>query len=481
MHHERARLDEDTARIRNWKRWGPYLSERAWGTVREDYSADGTAWDYFPHDHARSRAYRWNEDGLLGICDRHQRICFALALWNGRDPDPEGAAVRPDRHRGQPRRGRQGVLLLPRQHADALVHAVPLQVPAGRVPVRAAGRGERAARTQDEPEFELLDTGVFDENRYFDVEVEYAKADADDILIRITVTNRGPEAASAAGAADDLVPQHVGVGRQRRARDPRCAPSARAVVELDRRARTATRWLYCEGAGSPALHRERDQHGERLFGRPRPSPLRQGRHQRVRGRWATPTRSIPAGTGTKAAADYALTIAAGATAHLRLRLTDRAPGSSLADRSATRSTGRSRRGSAEADEFYADGHPGGARRRRSSASCARRSPALLWSKQFYHYVVRDWLDGDLGAAAAAGGAPARPQQRVDAPLQRRRHLDARQVGVPLVRGLGPGVPLRRRWRSSIRSSPRSSSCCCCASGTCTRTGSCRPTSGRSAT
>ena len=97
MNAEQQRLQEARDRIRHWKRWGPYLSERAWGTVREDYSADGTAWEYFPHDHARSRAYRWSEDGLAGICDRHQMICFALALWNGRDPDPEGAAVRPDR------------------------------------------------------------------------------------------------------------------------------------------------------------------------------------------------------------------------------------------------------------------------------------------------------------------------------------------------------------------------------------------------
>ena len=131
MKAEEKRLLESRIRTVHWKRWGPYLSERAWGTVREDYSEDGTAWEYFPHDHARSRAYRWNEDGIAGICDRHQRICFALALWNGRDPDPERAPVRAHRQRGQPRRGRQGVLLLPRQHADPLVHAVSLQVPAG--------------------------------------------------------------------------------------------------------------------------------------------------------------------------------------------------------------------------------------------------------------------------------------------------------------------------------------------------------------
>ena len=146
----------------------------------------GTAWDYFPHDHARSRAYRWGEDGLLGISDRHQYVCFALALWNGRDPDPEGAALRPDRHRGQPRRGRQGVLLLPRLDADALLHEGALQVPAARVPVRSGCSTRTARARQADPEFELIDTGVFDDDRYFDVFVEYAKAGPDDILIRIT-------------------------------------------------------------------------------------------------------------------------------------------------------------------------------------------------------------------------------------------------------------------------------------------------------
>ena len=130
----------------DWKAIGPYLSERAWGTVREDYSADGKAWEYFPHDHARSRAYRWSEDGLAGVCDLEQRLCLALAFWNGRDPYPEGAHLRLDRPRGQPRRGRQGVLVVPRRDADRLLAALALPLPAGGVPLRAAARGERAPR-----------------------------------------------------------------------------------------------------------------------------------------------------------------------------------------------------------------------------------------------------------------------------------------------------------------------------------------------
>ena len=180
----RERLEECTEQVRlndareeaiPWKKWGPYLSERQWGTVREDYSEDGDAWDYFTHDQARSRAYRWGEDGLAGICDDKQRLCFALALWNGDDPIlKERCSASPTR--GQPRRGRQGVLLLPRQHADALVHEVPLQVPAARVPVRAIWSRPTRSAAAHELEYELLDTGVFDDDRYFDVFVEYAKA-----------------------------------------------------------------------------------------------------------------------------------------------------------------------------------------------------------------------------------------------------------------------------------------------------------------
>ena len=142
---ERQRLAEARDHDVPWRRWGPYLSERQWGTVREDYSEDGDAWDYFSHDQARSRAYRWGEDGIAGISDDEQRLCFALALWNGTRSDPQGAAVRPDQRRGESRRGREGVLLLPRLDADALLHAVPLQVPAGGLPVRRPRR-RRTAR-----------------------------------------------------------------------------------------------------------------------------------------------------------------------------------------------------------------------------------------------------------------------------------------------------------------------------------------------
>ena len=176
-----------------WRFWGPYLSERQWGTVREDYSDNGDAWSYFSHDQARSRAYRWGEDGLAGISDEHQRLCFALALWNEQDADPQGAPVRADQQRGQPRRGRQGVLLLRRQPADALATS------AGCTSTRSAPFpyadliDTNRSRSRFEMEYELLDTGIFDEDRYFDVEVTYAKAGPHDLLCRIDVHNRGPE------------------------------------------------------------------------------------------------------------------------------------------------------------------------------------------------------------------------------------------------------------------------------------------------
>src|SRR5499426_1385355 len=191
---EEQRLEESRNRTAHWKRWGPYLSERAWGTVREDYSAYGTAWDYFPHDHARSRAYRWNEDGIAGISDRQQRICFAIALWNGRDP------ILKERLFGLT--GNEG------NHGEDVkeyyfyLDSTPThsymkylyKYPEAPYPYGTLIEGNRG-RSRQEFEYELLDTGVFDHDRYFDVFVEYAKASPEDILIQVTVHNRGPEAA----------------------------------------------------------------------------------------------------------------------------------------------------------------------------------------------------------------------------------------------------------------------------------------------
>src|SRR5438445_1130272 len=192
---EDIRLENNRTRKEYWKRWGPYLSERQWGTVREDYSPGGTAWEFFPHDHARSRAYRWGEDGIAGISDRHQMICFALALWNERDPILKerifGLTGNEGNHGEDVKEYYFYLDSTPTHSYMKYLYKYPqAEFPYGRLVEENRRRGK------DQPEFELLDTGVFDDNRYFDVFVEYAKAEVEDILVKITVANRGPEPAN---------------------------------------------------------------------------------------------------------------------------------------------------------------------------------------------------------------------------------------------------------------------------------------------
>src|SRR3954449_4018812 len=191
---EHLRLEEDAARKKNWKRWGPYLSERQWGTVREDYSANGDAWNYFPFDHARSRAYRWGEDGLLGFTDRECRLCFAVALWNGQDPILKERLFglgNPQGNHGEDVKEYYFYLDSTPTHSYA---KMLYKYPQAEFPYYQLV-AENRRRTRNDMEYELLDTGIFDENRYFDVFVEFAKIDPEDILIRVSAVNRGPEAA----------------------------------------------------------------------------------------------------------------------------------------------------------------------------------------------------------------------------------------------------------------------------------------------
>ena len=194
MNAEEIRLNEDRERSKYWKRWGPYLSERAWGTVREDYSADGAAWDYFPHDHARSRAYRWNEDGIAGICDRHQVICFAVSLWNEQDPILKERLFGLNGNEGNHGEDvKEYYFYLDSTPTHSYMKYL-YKYPQAAFPYGTLVE-ENRRRSKNEPEYELLDTGVFEHDRYFDVFVEYAKADVEDILVKITVSNRGPETA----------------------------------------------------------------------------------------------------------------------------------------------------------------------------------------------------------------------------------------------------------------------------------------------
>ncbi len=393
MTQEELRLEEAQERKVHWKHWGPYLSERQWGTVREDYSANGTAWDYFPHDHARSRAYRWGEDGIAGISDRHQLICFALALWNGRDPILKerlfGLTANEGNHGEDVK---EYYFYLDNTPTHAYMKFL-YKYPQAEFPY-AWLVAENRRRTKCDPEFELIDTGVFNEDRYFDIFVEYAKATPEDILIRLTAVNRGP------GAADlHLLPSlwfrntwswgrvNEFVGEARPALFRGRGPKGTSVVEVDH-AYYGRRWLLCDGTPQ-LLFTENETNFERLFGTPSPTPfVKDGINDAVV--HGARDRVNPAHIGTKAAAHYALNLAPGASAALRLRFTDQAPKGEVFG-SAFEALFSQR--IAEADEFYA-------RRNRPGLSDDARNvqrqafAGMLWSKQFYHYDVRTWLEGD---------------------------------------------------------------------------------------
>ncbi len=284
---EQVRLEESRTGRADWKQWGPYLSERQWGTVREDYSEDGNAWGYFTHDQARARAYRWGEDGLAGISDSKQRLCFALALWNGRDPilkERLFGLTNAEGNHGEDVKEYYFYLDSTPTHSSM---KYLYKYPQRRFPYEDLLR-TNASRGKNELEYELLDTGAFAENRYFDVFVEYAKAGPDDLLVRIDVVNRGPEPAelhvlptlwfrntwSWAAAAASRHWSGWGIpGASVVATHHTVSLSEEALPDYH---------LYCEGKPRAALHRERDER-QRLWGQPNPSPLREGRDPRSRG------------------------------------------------------------------------------------------------------------------------------------------------------------------------------------------------------
>ena len=389
MNAEQTRLDASNLRIAHWKRWGPYLSERAWGTVREDYSADGSAWEYFPHDHARSRAYRWNEDGLAGICDRHQLLCFAVALWNGRDPILKERAFGLTGTEGNHGEDvKEYYFYLDSTPTHSYMKYL-YKYPQAAFPYADLVDTSRQ-RGRHEMEYELLDTGVFDDDRYFDVFVEYAKATPEDILCRISVVNRGDQAAPI-----DLLPtvwfrNTWSWGRDTGLTPPRLrqgAPAEGAVsIELQHRS-LGRRTLVA--AGEPALlFVENETNAARVFGQPAT-----GRHVKdgindfvVKGRVDAVN---PSPEGTKAAARYQAVLQPGETFVVRLRLSDVVPDRGVgSDFDAVFQTRQE-----EADEYFAAVIP--AALTADQRLVMRQAIAgLLWSKQFYHYVVRDWLEGD---------------------------------------------------------------------------------------
>ena len=318
MTQEERRLQESRNRTAHWKRWGPYLSERAWGTVREDYSADGAAWDYLPHGQARSKAYRWNEDGLAGISDRHQYLCFAMALWNGSDPILKERAfglTGSEGNHGEDVKEYYFYLdSTPTHSYMKYLYKYPQAVfPYGQLVEENRRRG------RDSLEFELIDTGVFDEDRYYDVFVEYAKGSVEDILVRITVANRGPEAATL-----HLLPTlwfrntWSWNGRTPKPNLRSLRGSSPVAVEVSHH-ELGQRRLYCEGTPE-LLFTENETNQQRLYGVANGSHyVKDGINEYiVRG----VTRAVnPAQTGTKVAVHYLLSVGAGAKSEVRLRLT----------------------------------------------------------------------------------------------------------------------------------------------------------------
>jgi hypothetical protein len=372
-----------------WRRWGPYLSERQWGTVREDYSAGGDAWSYFTHDHARSRAYRWGEDGLAGVSDDKQRLCLSLALWNGRDPilkERLFGLTNAEGNHGED--VKECYFYLDSTPTHSYMKYL-YKYPQAAFPYEDLLVTNRV-RGRSEFEYELLDTGVFDDDRYFDVIVEYAKSSPDDVLARITVHNRGPEPATL-----HLLPTILfrntwswGGDEERPGMSGLRSGRSGAVVVADHPG-LGRRWLSCEG-DVDLLFTENDTNAERLFGTQNASPYVKDAVDRyvVHGETAAVN---PSGVGTKAAAHYVLTLPAAGSATVRLRLSDVDPNASgsaepfgpgFDEVVALRL--------AEADEFYAALAPPGASAEEQRV-VRQAMGGMLWSKQYYYLDVERWL------------------------------------------------------------------------------------------
>jgi hypothetical protein len=401
---EQRRLDEDREGLKNWRRWGPYLSERQWDTVREDYSPGGTAWDYLPHDHARSRAYRWGEDGLAGLCDDCQRLCLALALWNGRDPILKerlfGLTNGEGNHGEDVKEVYYYLDATPTHSYLRYLYKYPQgEFPYTRLVEENRGRGKL------DPEFELLDSGAFDEDRYFDVVVEYAKAAPDDLVMRITVHNRGPD-----GAEVHVLPQ-LWFRNDWSWRPGAAKPTIRRVDDRTLRAECDGLGAYTFRASEPAptLFCENETNVARLFGSSGVGPFKDAFHDYVvRG---AKDAVGAAGVGTKAAFHRRLTVPAGGSTSLDFVLGE---SDGPADVEAVL-----RRRREEAEEFYTEFQRGIAD---PDARMVQRQAlaGMIWSKQFFYFDVPQWLDGDPGQ-------PPPPSERRQGRNSDWRHLNNADV------------------------------------------------------
>ncbi|MBV9122759.1 MAG: glucosidase, partial [Planctomycetes bacterium] len=402
---EKQRLEDDRLGRQPWRKWGPYLSERQWGTVREDYSAGGDAWAYFPHEHARSRAYRWGEDGLAGLSDDQQRLCLALALWNGRDPILKerlfGLTNREGNHGEDVKELYYYLDATPTHSYLKMLYKYPQRA----FPYDQLVE-ENRRRGKDQPEFELLDTGIFDDDRYFDVFVEYAKAGPDDLLLRISIHNRGPEE-----AVLHLLPQLWFRNTWSWKGDPHkpslaaAGPGAITAHHPDLDEYT----LHAEG-GPTLLFCDNETNAPRLFGVNGVKAFyKDAFHDYVI--HGVKTAVNPERTGTKAAAHYLLPVPAQGSTVVRLRLTNSSPADPFPD---IEDIVNQRR--AEADVFYAELQ---ARIADEDARLVQRQAlaGMIWCKQFYCYDVTEWLNGDPAQ-------PPPPPQRRQGRNSDWRHLNA---------------------------------------------------------
>jgi hypothetical protein len=398
MTEEGKRLETDRLRQTYWQQWGPYLSERQWGTVREDYSATGEAWDYFTHDQARSRAYRWGEDGIAGISDNHQRLCFAIALWNGEDPILKerlfGLTGREGNHGEDVKEYYFYLDNTPTHSYMKCLYKYPQQAFPYTQLVEENRRRDKLA-----PEFELLDTGVFAENRYFDVIVEYAKASPTDMLIQVKVTNRGPETKTL-----HLLPtlwfRNTWSWAPHTTKPLLKVSSADPCTIEAQHPTLGNWWLYCENSPE-LLFTENETNSERLFGVQNASSYVKDGFNRyvVEGAKEAVNSNL---TGTKAAAHYELSVGAGETSIVQLRMCE-VENLTQPFGSEFEITWQQRQ--QEADAFYQNLCPFAVSE--DMRNVQRQAFAgMLWSKQFYHYVVEEWLDGD-----PAGPPPERRFQR----------------------------------------------------------------------
>ncbi len=404
MNPEQKRLEEArTAKI-HWRRWGPYLSERQWGTVREDYSPDGTAWESFSFDQSRSRAYRWGEDGIAGISDNHQRLCFSVGLWNGQDPFLKERLFGLTGNQGNHGEDvKEYYFYLDNTPTHSYMKCL-YKYPHRAFPYQQLLE-ETRRRSRKDPEFELLDTGIFDEDRYFDVFIEYAKNSPEDILIQLTISNRGPEEATlhllptlwfrntwSWGAKSSETKSSLKIFSSQ---------NNGSLIEAAYPA-LQSRWLYCEApqnadAGAqgpvPLLFTENETNYQRLFGVGNNSPyVKDGINDYVVG--GNKNAVNPNQTGTKMSAHYVLKLAKGETKSVRLRLCDI---SNLTEPFGVSFEKVFQDRKKEADEFYHHLCPFPLSD--DERNIQRQAFAgMLWNKQFYHYIVEDWLKGDPNGA-----------------------------------------------------------------------------------